>query len=111
MPSQVIPQKIAQKAPKFPARLTKGKTAKFTMKAPSGLPLKVSSVGKCKTTKVTKTVNVKVLVGKKKVTKKVKLQTGWVVTATTKGVCTVKFANSGDATRNPLAATGKINVN
>ena len=108
--SQVVPQKISQKAPKFPTRLNKGKTAKFTMKAPSGLPLKVTSVGKCKTTKVMKTVNVKVLVGKKKVTKKVKLQTGWVVTATSKGVCTVKFANSGDATRNPLSVTGKITV-
>jgi hypothetical protein len=110
-PAQIVPQMIAQTGPGFPARLKRGKTVKFGMTAPSGLPLQVTSVGQCKTTKITKTVTVKVLVGKKIKKKKVKMQTGWAVKATKKkGLCTVTFSNSGDATRNPLAAAGTITV-
>ena len=102
---------IAQTGPGFPARLKRGKTVKFGMTAPSGLPLQVTSVGQCKTTKITKTVTVKVLVGKKIKKKKVKMQTGWAVKATKKkGLCTVTFSNSGDATRSPLASAGTITV-
>jgi hypothetical protein len=109
--STIVPQMIAQTGPGFPARLKRGKTVKFGMTAPSGLPLQVTSVGQCKTTKITKTVTVKVLVGKKIKKKKVKMQTGWAVKATKKkGLCTVTFSNSGDATRNPLAAAGTITV-
>jgi hypothetical protein len=109
--STIVPQMIAQTGPGFPARLKRGKTVKFGMMAPSGLPLQVTSVGQCKTTKITKTVTVKVLVGKKIKKKKVKMQTGWAVKATKKkGLCTVTFSNSGDATRNPLAAAGTITV-
>lgn len=101
---------VAQAGPGFPARLKKGKTVKFGMTAPSGLPLRVSSVGRCKTTAITKKVTVKVLVGKKIKKKKVKVQTGWAVKGTKKGLCTVTFSNSGDATRSPLAAAGTITV-
>lgn len=106
----IVPQMIAQNGPGFPARLKKGKTVKFGMTAPSGLPLRVSSVGRCKTTAITKKVTVRVLVGKKIKKKKVKMQTGWAVKGTKKGVCTVTFSNSGDATRSPLAAAGTITV-
>jgi hypothetical protein len=101
---------IAQTGPGLPARLKKGKTVKFGVTAPSGLPLRVTSVGKCKTTAITKTVTVKVLVGKKIKKKKVKVQTGWAVKGSKKGVCTVTFSNSGDATRSPLAAAGTITI-
>lgn len=106
----IVPQMVAQAGPGFPARLKKGKTVKFGMTAPSGLPLRVSSVGRCKTTAITKKVTVKVLVGKKIKKKKVKVQTGWAVKGTKKGLCTVTFSNSGDATRNPLAAAGTITI-
>jgi hypothetical protein len=109
-PAQIVPQMIAQTGPGFPARLKKGKTVKFGMTAPSGLPLRVTSVGTCKTTAVTKTMTVKVLVGKKVKKKKVKVQTGWAVKGSKKGVCTVTFSNSGDATRSPLAAAGTITI-
>jgi hypothetical protein len=110
-PTQVIPQMIAQTGPSFPARLKRGKTVKFGMTAPSGLPLRVTSIGKCKTTKITKKVTVKVLVGKKIKKKKVTVQTGWAVKATKKkGNCTVTFSNTGDATRSPLASAGTITV-
>jgi hypothetical protein len=110
VPAQIVPQMIAQTGPGFPARLKKGKTVKFGMTAPSGLPLRVTSVGTCKTTAVTKTMTVKVLVGKKVKKKKVKVQTGWAVKGSKKGVCTVTFSNSGDATRSPLAAAGTITI-
>ena len=110
VPSQIVPQMIAQTGPGFPARLKKGKTVKFGMTAPSGLPLRVTSVGTCKTTAVTKTMTVKVLVGKKIKKKKVKVQTGWAIKGSKKGVCTVTFSNSGDATRSPLAAAGTITI-
>jgi hypothetical protein len=109
-PAQVIPQMIAQTSPGFPARLKKGKTVKFGITAPSGLPLRVSTVGKCKTTKITKKVTVKVLVGKKIKKKKVTVQTGWAVKGSKKGTCTITFSNSGDATRSPLASAGTITV-
>jgi hypothetical protein len=110
-PAQVIPQMIAQTGPGFPARLKRGKTVKFGMTAPSGLPLRVTSIGQCKTTKITKKVTVKVLVGKKIKKKKVTVQTGWAVKATKKkGNCTVTFSNTGDATRSPLASAGTITV-
>jgi hypothetical protein len=110
-PAQVIPQMIAQTGPSFPARLKRGKTVKFGMTAPSGLPLRVTSIGQCKTTKITKKVTVKVLVGKKIKKKKVTVQTGWAVKATKKkGNCTVTFSNTGDATRSPLASAGTITV-
>jgi hypothetical protein len=110
-PAQIVPQMIAQTGPGFPARLKRGKTVKFGMTAPSGLPLRVTSIGQCKTTKITKKVTVKVLVGKKIKKKKVTVQTGWAVKATKKkGNCTVTFSNSGDATRSPLASAGTITV-
>jgi hypothetical protein len=109
--AQAAPQMIAQTGPSFPARLKRGKTVKFGMTAPSGLPLRVTSIGQCKTTKITKKVTVKVLVGKKIKKKKVTVQTGWAVKATKKkGNCTVTFSNTGDATRSPLASAGTITV-
>jgi hypothetical protein len=110
VPSQIVPQMIAQTGPGFPVRLKKGKTVKFGMTALSGLPLHVSSVGQCKTTAITKKVTVKVLVGKKIKKKKVKMQSGWAVKGSKKGPCTVTFSNSGDATRSPLAVSGIITI-
>jgi hypothetical protein len=101
---------IPQTSPGFPARLKKGKTAKFGMTSPSGLPLRVSSSGACKTSAVTKTITVKVLVGKTVKKKKIKMQTGWTLKGSKKGTCTVTFSNSGDASRSPLATSGTITV-
>jgi hypothetical protein len=110
-PAQVIPQMIAQAGPGLPARLKRGKTVRFGMTAPSGLPLRVTSIGRCKTTAITKRVTVRVLEGKKIKKKRVKVQTGWAVKATRKkGNCTVTFSNPGDATRSPLASAGTITV-
>ena len=107
----IVPQMIAQTAPGLPARLKRGKTVRFGMTAPSGLPLRVTSVGQCKTTAVTKRVTIRVVEGKKVKKKRVKMQTGWAVKATRKkGLCTVTFSNSGDATRSPLASAGTITV-
>jgi hypothetical protein len=99
-----------QAAPAFPARIKAKKSIKFRMTAPSGLPLRVTSSGRCKTTATTKTVTVKVLVGKKMKKRKVKVQTGWTVKTSKKGTCTITFSNSGDSTRVPLSATGTITV-
>ena len=110
-PVQVAPQMIAQTGPGLPARLKRGKTVRFGMTAPSGLPLRVTSIGQCRTTAITKRVTVRVLEGKKIKKKRVKVQTGWAVKATRKkGNCTVTFSNSGDATRSPLASAGTITV-
>ena len=89
-------------SPTVPKNLALKKTVKFTMKSKAGLALSVSSSGSCKTSKIT----VKKKVGKKIVT----TQTGWLVTATKKGSCAIRFKASGDASWKPLDETKKAIV-
>jgi hypothetical protein len=100
----------SQSGPGFPARLKRGKSVKFGMTAPSGLPLRVTTVGTCRTTAITKRATVQVKVGNKIRKKRIKVQTGWNVRGTKKGTCTITFSNAGDATRSPLASAGTITV-
>jgi hypothetical protein len=64
------------------------------MKTKAGLALAVSSTGACKTTKITVTKKV----GKKTTT----TQTGWLVTATKKGNCTVTLKAKGNTRWLPM---------
>ena len=84
----------AQAAPTVPKTRKIKQTIKFTMKTKAGLALVVSSTGACKTTKIT----VKKKVGKKTTT----TQTGWLVTATKKGNCTVTLKAKGNTRWLPM---------
>ena len=92
----------AQVSPTVPKAMKVKKTVKFTMKTKAGLELAVTSKGACKTTKIT----VKKTVGKKKTT----TQTGWLVTATKKGNCTVTLKAKGNTKWLPLSITRIVKV-
>lgn len=78
------------------------KTIKFTMKTKAGLALAITSKGACKTTKIT----AKKKVGKKTTT----TQTGWLVTATKKGNCTVTFKAKGNTKWLPLKVSKVVKI-
>jgi hypothetical protein len=84
----------SQVSPTVPKTLLVKKTVKFAMKTKAGLALAVSSTGACKTTKITVTKKV----GKKTTT----TQTGWLVTATKKGNCTVTLKAKGNTRWLPM---------
>ena len=90
--------KRQQAAPSLPASVKKLRVIKFTMKAPSGLPLSVTASGACRVTKIMKTVADRVKVGNKYVIKKWQIQTGWSLSFTKIGSCRTKFKNSGNDT-------------
>lgn len=100
----------AQSGPNVPAKVEIGRTIKFAMKAPSGLPLSVSASGACKVTKVTRKVTSRVKVGKKWTTRTSVVQTGWSLTFSKRGKCTMRFRNGGDATYLPLSTTRTVTV-
>lgn len=91
-----------QATPKVPASLKVKKTIKFAMVTNAKIAMAVSSSGKCKTTKIL----TKKKVGKKMVT----TQTGWLVTATAKGPCSIKFTAKGNSLWKPLSSTVKTTV-
>lgn len=106
----VAPLMRAQTAPSTPKTAKRGKTIRFTMKAPSGLPLKVRATGGCRSSAVTRIVVSKKKVGSRTVPVRKKVQTGWLVSFTKKGSCTVSFQNNGDSAYLPLSAVAKIKV-
>jgi hypothetical protein len=55
-------------------------------------------------------VTKKVKVGKKITTRKVRTQTGWIVTFTKKGACRVRFKNSGNRDFLPLDSVSVVAV-
>jgi hypothetical protein len=99
-----------QTSPRTPSKGLRTRTIKFTMTAPSRLPLRVSASGSCRSTPVFKNVTKKVKVGKKITTRKVRTQTGWIVTFTKKGACRVRFKNSGNRDFLPLDSVSVVAV-
>ena len=106
----VVVAQLQQSSPSVPSSVTKSRILKFTMKAPSGLPLSVSASGSCKASKVTKTTSTKVKVKGKTVIKKTTVQSGWSVSFTKKGTCRIRFTNSGNQNYLPLNVTKLITV-
>lgn len=102
--------RASQSAPRTPKTGKVRRTIKFTMKAPSGLPLTVRGASACRSSKITKTVTTRTKVRGKTVVKKSTVQTGWLVTFTKKGNCTITFQNSGNSEFEPLQATSAIKV-
>jgi hypothetical protein len=100
-PVKVVVKKT-QVTPTVPKTRKIKQTIKFTMKTRAGLALTVSSTGACKTTKIT--------VKKKVGSKFVVTQTGWLVTATKKGTCSIRFKAKGNTTWKPLDVTKKTTV-
>jgi hypothetical protein len=109
-PAPISPALRAQSAPRTPSKAKLRSTLKFTMKAPSGLPLGVSASGACKSAKITKIVSKRVKVGKKFVVKKSVVQTGWSLKFTKRGTCRTTFKNNGSGTYLPLKITKPITV-
>jgi hypothetical protein len=107
-PEQVLRRN--QTSPRTPSKGLRTRTIKFTMTAPSRLPLRVSASGSCRSTPVFKNVTKKVKVGKKITTRKVRTQTGWIVTFTKKGACRVRFKNSGNRDFLPLDSVSVVAV-
>lgn len=99
-----------QTAPRTPSTGKIKRSIKFTMKAPSGLPLKVRASSSCKSSTVTKTVATKKKVNGKIKVIKTKVQTGWTVAFTKKGACKVTFQNAGNNKYLPLNITSTIKI-
>jgi hypothetical protein len=99
-------QPSVQTAPATPTQIKPGKKLIFGVTW-GNLPLKVTSLGACKTTQTSKFVRVQV--GKRK--RFIKIQTGWKVTMSRKnGTCTVIFVNTGDSDTEALTQTATIQV-
>jgi hypothetical protein len=101
---------LQQVAPKTPAKGKRTKSIKFTMKSPSGLPLRITASSSCRALPIFKNVQTKKKVNGKVRTVKTKVQTGWTITFTKKGNCRVTFSNSGDNRFLPLRATSIIKI-
>ncbi len=111
--SQAQPETRArstQSSPRTPKTGKRGRTIKFNMKSPSGLPLVVKASSACRSSKITKVVITRTRVRGKIVTKRSTVQTGWLVTYTKKGSCTITFQNAGNDSFLPLQSKATIKV-
>jgi hypothetical protein len=111
-PVQINVPRIQSKqiAPRTPTKGKLGRSIKFTMKAPSGLPLKVKASSACKSSAVSKTVTTKKKVNGKIKVITTKVQIGWTVTFSKKGTCKITFKNSGDAAFLPMNQTSSFRI-
>ena len=99
-----------QSAPRTPGTGKRGKSVRFTMKAPSGLSLKVRGTGSCKSSAITRIVIKKSTVKGKTVIKRTRVQTGWLVSFTKTGNCYVIFQSPGNAVYLPMNTKVVIKV-
>jgi hypothetical protein len=100
----------AQLRPVLPVSIKSGRSLKFAMQSASGIRIRVTSIGACKTTSVYRTKLTSTLVGNRLRFKRTKIQTGWNVKATRKGVCTITFSNPGDKINSPLAEAVALRI-